>query len=571
MAETITIRTSSATDVIQVIEAGPQGPTGATGANGQGVPVGGTTGQVLRKASGTNYDTEWAAAASGSGSVTSVALAGTGLSISGSPITTSGTITANVAYGTTASTAAEGNDARLSDARTPLSHTHGNLTNAGAIGTTSGLPVKTGTSGVIEAGAFGTAAGSFCEGNDSRLTDARTPSSTLAHASTHHTGGSDPLSPANIGAAATAHTHAASDITSGVLDNARVNFAAPGAIGGTTAAAANFTTVGATDIITAANATASPPTTTSAARGLLFPSLGGANNQGAVYGSYPGTPAVGIGLGTSAGSLTQVAAFTSSGLSVTGAAELVNGASAAGPFFIYRTFTDASNYERGFIRWNSGVLSYGTERLGGSGNIDLEFRRSGNTFLRLATNGFNVDTVLTVNSTFGPILNGGAIRFQTTEGEFPAILARDAFNILAMRNGTNAQEYRVYGIYTSDTNFQRLTIKTKAVTLSGLTGASVATTTGLIPDGAVLVGLTTRVSTAITGATGYNIGDGSDADRWGANVAIALNTSSDNTNWTAGTIECFTAAQEVTLTAVGSNFTGGAVVIVAHYLAGEAD
>ena len=150
-------------------------------------------------------------------------------------------------------------------------------------------------------------------------------------------------------------------------------------------------------------------------------------------------------------------------------------------------------------------------------------------------------------------------------------LRRDAAGVFAQYNGNNAQEYRIYGQYTSSTNYQRLTIKTKAVTLSALSGASVATTGGFIPDGAVLVGLTTRVSTAITGATGYDIGDGSDADRWGANLAIALNTSSDNTNWTAGTIQCFTAAQEVTLTAVGSNFTGGAVVIVAHYLAGEAD
>lgn len=45
------------------------------------------------------------------------------------------------------------------------SHTHGNITNAGAIGSTSGLPVKTGTSGVLEAGAFGTSAGQFAEGN----------------------------------------------------------------------------------------------------------------------------------------------------------------------------------------------------------------------------------------------------------------------------------------------------------------------------------------------------------------------------------------------------------------------
>jgi hypothetical protein len=116
MAETLTIQTASSTEVIQIAVPGPQGATGANGTNGtngQGVPVGGTTGQVLRKVSGTNYDTEWAAAASGSGSVTSVALAGTGLSISGSPITTSGTITANVSYGTTAGTATQGNDSRI--------------------------------------------------------------------------------------------------------------------------------------------------------------------------------------------------------------------------------------------------------------------------------------------------------------------------------------------------------------------------------------------------------------------------------------------------------------------------
>jgi hypothetical protein len=66
-------------------------------------------------------------------------------------------------------------DSRLTNARTPTAHTHGNLTNAGAIGTTSGVPIITTTSGVLAAGTFGTAAGSFCQGNDSRLSDARTP------------------------------------------------------------------------------------------------------------------------------------------------------------------------------------------------------------------------------------------------------------------------------------------------------------------------------------------------------------------------------------------------------------
>jgi hypothetical protein len=38
---------------------GPQGPAGANGAPGVGVPVGGTTNQVLAKSSATNYDTQW--------------------------------------------------------------------------------------------------------------------------------------------------------------------------------------------------------------------------------------------------------------------------------------------------------------------------------------------------------------------------------------------------------------------------------------------------------------------------------------------------------------------------------
>ena len=49
---------------------GPQGPQGETGAAGVGVPSGGTTGQVLKKASNTNYDTEWADESGGIDSTT---------------------------------------------------------------------------------------------------------------------------------------------------------------------------------------------------------------------------------------------------------------------------------------------------------------------------------------------------------------------------------------------------------------------------------------------------------------------------------------------------------------------
>ena len=54
-------------------------------------------------------------------------------------------------------------------------HTHGNITNAGAIGSTANLPIITTTNGKLTTGSFGTAANTFCQGNDSRLSNARTP------------------------------------------------------------------------------------------------------------------------------------------------------------------------------------------------------------------------------------------------------------------------------------------------------------------------------------------------------------------------------------------------------------
>ena len=46
---------------------GPQGPAGTDGTDGAGVPLGGTTGQVLAKASDTDFDTTWTAPAEGGG------------------------------------------------------------------------------------------------------------------------------------------------------------------------------------------------------------------------------------------------------------------------------------------------------------------------------------------------------------------------------------------------------------------------------------------------------------------------------------------------------------------------
>jgi len=84
---------------------------------------------------------------------------------------------------------------------------------AAKLGSTSGLPVKTGTDGIIEAGSFGASAGTFCEGNDPRLSDSR---QALAHKSSHAIGGTDFLAPSDIGAQSifeTANVSYSSDTT----------------------------------------------------------------------------------------------------------------------------------------------------------------------------------------------------------------------------------------------------------------------------------------------------------------------------------------------------------------------
>lgn len=101
-----------------------------------------------------------------------VATTGAYADLSGTP-TLGNSAALNV--GTTAGTVAAGDDARLSDARTPLSHTHGNISNDGKIGSTENLPIITTTSGVLTTGSFGTTANTFTQGNDSRLSDERVP------------------------------------------------------------------------------------------------------------------------------------------------------------------------------------------------------------------------------------------------------------------------------------------------------------------------------------------------------------------------------------------------------------
>jgi hypothetical protein len=161
-----------------------------------------------------------------------------------------------------------------------------------------------------------------------------------------------------------------------------------------------------------------------------------------------------------------------------------------------------------------------------------------------------------------------------SSGTEELMLCRDEANVLGQRNfttGTTAQESRVYGSYVSATAYQRLSVKTVRESSGALSGATYVTTAA-IPAYAVLIGVTTRVTTLLTGATGYTVGDGSDADLWGVAPGITVGDATQFSNYTAvGAVGAAATSRNVTLTATGSNFTGGVIEICFHYLSAQAD
>jgi len=133
----------------------------------------------------------------------------------------------------------------------------------------------------------------------------------------------------------------------------------------------------------------------------------------------------------------------------------------------------------------------------------------------------------------------------------------------------------VDGVHYSDggyiirgaTNGQQCQILQATTEKTGLAGATV-TWANAIPAGTTVFGVTARVTTLITGATSIDIGDGTDVDIFIDGMAVALDTTADLANCNDGTLlpTTYKANTDIVLTAIGGNFTAGAIRLTVYYL-----
>jgi hypothetical protein len=97
--------------------------------------------------------------------------------------------------------------------------------------------------------------------------------------------------------------------------------------------------------------------------------------------------------------------------------------------------------------------------------------------------------------------------------------------------------------------------------LEDLSGASVDSTIEM-PDRAIVLGVSTRTVTEITGAASYDCGIAGEPAKFGGSLGVAAGSSN------SGVIgpQAFYAPTPVRLTANGGAFAGGSVRIAIHYL-----
>jgi hypothetical protein len=108
----------------------------------------------------------------------------------------------------------------------------------------------------------------------------------------------------------------------------------------------------------------------------------------------------------------------------------------------------------------------------------------------------------------------------------------------------------------------RITLRAKEEELA-LAGAYVETAdAAFIPDRAIVLGVASRTTMAITGATSYGVGISGETGKFGDYLGVALDSTNIGVIGPSG----FYSDTKVRVTANGGDFTGGKVRLVVYFI-----
>jgi hypothetical protein len=151
----------------------------------------------------------------------------------------------------------------------------------------------------------------------------------------------------------------------------------------------------------------------------------------------------------------------------------------------------------------------------------------------------------------------------TSYGTVDVALYRDAANTLAQKNGNADQIARSYGANSG--YWERGSIS-EAITLS-TSGATTDSTADLLPANAIIEAVTARVTTTITTATDWSLGDATTAARFAAaNSTLTSGTTSvglEHVDQTGAAGPKQTSAAKLRITTTGT--PGAGVIRVTVY------
>ena len=168
---TLTVTATTSTGEAVQGPAGPAGPAGATGAQGATGPAGSDANVTAE-----NVDGALGFTGSTAGFVKRTGDNSFDIDTTVYESAFSKNTAFNKNFGTAAGTVCQGNDGRLSDSRTPTTHASTHATGAADAIAPSDIGAEPAfTKNTAHNKNFGTAAGTVCAGDDSRLSDARTP------------------------------------------------------------------------------------------------------------------------------------------------------------------------------------------------------------------------------------------------------------------------------------------------------------------------------------------------------------------------------------------------------------